>query len=169
MTFDILQYKPVVTRVLRKLRVSSQEREDMTQECYLVLLQIQNEIREMDKDSAEKYAFASCKNRLITLKTGEQRTLSMTTPQVEKEAMKVHSVEPEVPEWEQYADNLPKATILNMLPPAIRETVELVVESGLSQVAAAQKLGVTRETVNRRMKSAARYLRNIPNWERRVG
>src|SRR5665213_1004875 len=65
MEIDVLKYAPVIARVLAKLKVSKNQREDMTQECYVALLEKQKHlVHGLERGEDDKFAASICWSRI---------------------------------------------------------------------------------------------------------
>lgn len=76
---DITQYAPVIAEVLAKLRIPRSQREDMTQECYVALLE------ELTESDGSEEAATICSRRIWNIKDKQTRTvptISADTPNV---------------------------------------------------------------------------------------
>ena len=65
MDINVLDYKPVIDKVLTKLKVKTGQKEDMTQECYIALLERSQHLENgVEIGQAEAYATSICTSRI---------------------------------------------------------------------------------------------------------
>jgi RNA polymerase sigma factor (sigma-70 family) len=146
---DVTQYESVIKTAIRQKRVRSNDREDLTQECYLALLERQEEL-EQDPGSAEKI----CRTRIDYLLGGQYQTkeeyrirfVSADLPSVAHLLSKIESKnQGPINESELYE-------AIETLDPEDRDVIKAVYIDGLSTTASAKKLEITFE--------AARWRKN---------
>jgi RNA polymerase sigma factor (sigma-70 family) len=65
MEVDITTYQPVILDVLKKMKVPKNEREDMTQECYVALLEKHKHLKHgVEIGDGNNYAATICRSRI---------------------------------------------------------------------------------------------------------
>ena len=63
MDIDVLEYKSVIERVLSRLKIPADQREDLSQECYVALLEKKHHVQKgIDKGRGEAYAARICES-----------------------------------------------------------------------------------------------------------
>ena len=114
---DVTKYKPVIDRVLAKLRVKPGQKEDMVQECYVALLEKIKHIEHgLETSRDEELATTICWSRVVDVWRKENqshpnhkekievRISSLSDPRIYQKAIKVISPEVgenrEVTTWE---------------------------------------------------------------------
>ena len=88
--FDVLKYKPVIEKVLRRFKVRKMDEEDMRQECYLALLERQRKL-EISADD-DGLAELICSGRLVDIRrknNREVKTDSLDDPRYHGKSLKV--------------------------------------------------------------------------------
>ena len=89
---EILKYEKVIQSVLSKLKVDKSQRQDMTQECYIALLEKQEQLTAVNEGEDEAYAQRLCRNKVIDIWRRQQRevrTDSLSNPRTQHKALKV--------------------------------------------------------------------------------
>lgn len=66
---DILRWEPVISKAIAKYaRGSSREdKQDMTQECYLKILEVQGSLESVADQEQERFIYVICRNRLLDI------------------------------------------------------------------------------------------------------
>lgn len=145
---DVTQYDSIIKAALRKKRVRKDQREDMSQECYVALLEREDEL---DTELAGKI----CRTRIkAILREQEQdrtkkekkiRFVSADLPSVSRLLSKIVSEqEGPISESELYQ-------AIDSLDENYRKAILAVYIDGLTRVAAAEKLGIPLITLRRRI------------------
>lgn len=145
---DVTQYDSIIKTAIRKKRVRKDQREDMSQECYVALLERE---RELDPELAGKI----CRSRIETVlreqdqrqkkKENRIRFVSADLPSVSRLLSKI-AEEQEGPVSES---ELQEA--IESLEGLTRLIIKAVYISGLTQPVAAEKLGIPLRTLQRRI------------------
>ena len=153
---DVTQYDSVIKTALRKKRVRKDQREDMSQECYVALLERKGEL---DPELAGKI----CRTRIETIlreqeqkrtkKENKIRFVSADLPSVSRLLSKIAwEKEGPISESELYQ-------AVDSLDESLREVIQTVYIVGLTQPAAAEKLGIPLITLRRRISRGIMDLR----------
>jgi RNA polymerase sigma factor (sigma-70 family) len=153
---DVTQYDSVIKTALRKKRVRKDQREDMSQECYVALLERKEEL---DPELAGKI----CRTRIETIlreqeqkrtkKENKIRFVSADLPSVSRLLSKIAwEKEGPISESELYQ-------AIDSLDESLREVIQTVYIVGLTQPAAAEKLGIPLITLRRRISRGIMDLR----------
>ncbi len=163
---DVTQYDSVIKTALKKKRVRRDQLEDMSQECYVALL-------EREKELNPELAGKICRTRIETvLREQEQRQtknenkirfVSADHPYVIKLLEMLPEVKDEpISETELYA-------AINTLELLDAAAIRAVYLTGLTQKAASEKLGIPLRTLQRRINRGIMVLRRkfevINQWE----
>jgi len=145
---DITQYDSIIKAALSKKRVKNDQREDMSQECYVALLERENELN-------PELAGKICRTRIenifreqeqkLTKKQNRIRFVSADLPSFSRVLSKI-TVESDGPVTEP---ELYRA--VDDLDPHYRESILAVYVDGLTQRDAAEKLGISLRTLQRRI------------------
>ena len=159
--FDVLTFKPVIKKVVDSLGVKSQQKEDTTQECYLVLLEKQS-VLEKEQDPTG-LAFRICQNRIIDLWDREKTPPVWATEVPEEKKVKVESLSnpviagraAKIPALE--SDGL--ADIRLTLPPDEYKVIHSLYVEGKSQERTAADLGVCRTRIRTLARRGIKKLR----------
>ena len=159
MDIDLLQYKPVIDNIMAKLKVRKNDREDITQECYLALIQKQEHLEHGIRIGNDKnYVATICRSAILDLRRSETQHKpgrdekpevhfdSLSDPRVYRKAAKVSI--PKKPDPEATTSELEEA-MLSLPFDEYRVIYELFVE-GKTQEQAAKDLGVSERTVRTR-------------------
>lgn len=145
---DVTQYDSIIKAALSRKRVRKDQREDMSQECYVALL-------EREKELNPELAGKICRTRIKAIlreqdpewikKENRIRFVSADPPSVSRLLSKV-AVEQQGPisETELYE-------AIHSLDESLREVILAVYVEGLTQTAAAEKLGIPRRTLQRKI------------------
>lgn len=150
---DVTQYDSIIKTALRKKRVRRDQREDMSQECYVALLERETEL---DDDLAGKI----CRTRIETIlreqeqkrtkKENKIRFVSADLPSVSRLLSKIASEQESETELYEAIDSLDEST---------RAVIRAVYVEGLTQPVAAEKLGIPLRTLQRRISRGIMDLR----------
>jgi RNA polymerase sigma factor (sigma-70 family) len=160
MEVDITKYAPVISKILTKLKVKKQDREDLTQECYLALLEKHKHlVRGIELGTENSFATSICRSRVTDIwrrdhqDRGQYKTKagvrfdSLSDPRVYRKAAKV--IEP-IAELDSEIDSGElEAAILSLPFDEFRVIYEVFVE-GKTQASVAQELGISIRTVGTR-------------------
>ncbi len=145
---DITQYDSIIKTALSKKRVKKDQREDMSQECYVALLERENEL---NPDIAGKICRARIESVLReqeqrdTKKEKRIRFVSADLPSFSRILSKItQDQDGQISESELYR-------AVDGLDPKYRESILAVYVDGLTQKAAAEKLGITLWTLRWRI------------------
>ena len=153
---DVTQYDSIIKTALRKKRVRKDQREDMSQECYVALLEREDGL---DPEIAGRI----CRTRIETIlreqeqkrtkKENKVRFVSADLPSVVRLLSKI-AVEQEGPisESELYQ-------AIDSLDEIFRKVIRAVYIDGLTQAVAAEKLGIPLITLRRRVSRGIMELR----------
>lgn len=169
MEIDITKYDPVISGILSKLKVKKQDREDMTQECYVALLEKRKHLeRGIELGTAASFAASICRSRITDIwrKNNQQqpghktkpdlRFDSLTDPRVHRKAIKIIDPNADIG-WEATSWELDDA--LFSLPfDEFRVLYEIFVESK-TQDQVAQSLGITPRMVGTRQQKGIEGLK----------
>lgn len=151
---DIQQYKPVIDDILRKLKVSKDNKEDMSQECYLELLQNEEQLGEA-RDPLN-YAATLCRNHILELWRNQNRHClpaeSLDDPKIHRKASKISSELPKL-------DEELMREAMKTLPDEEVEVVDRLYVEGYSRSEVSAVLGIHTSTVDRRAKSGVEKLK----------
>lgn len=151
---DIEKFRPVIDDILRKLKVSRDQQEDLRQDCYVELLMKQEQLEAAD-DSI-KYAARLCKNHILSVwrdaKPHNVEAESLSDPKIGRKAAKISIFVPNLDE-----EMLQEA--LKLLPLEEFEVITLLYVEGQDRKNAAAALGVHPNTVDNRVKSGVAKLK----------
>ena len=153
---DITQYESTINTALSKKRVKKDQREDMSQECYVALLEREDEL-------TPELAGKICRARIeAVLREQEQRDtkkekrirfVSADLPSVSRILSKISTDQDgQISESELYQ-------AVDDLDPGYRESILAVYVDGLTQKAAAERLGITLWTLRWRINRGIMNLR----------
>lgn len=141
---DVLKFQPVIEKVLASMRIKRGQKEDMTQECYVALLENQANISgDDDTESATRI----CRTRVMeilrtetqlgTPKETQIRFVSADVPSVANRLAKIEiSTEGKISESELYA-------AVDSLNDEDREVIQARFIEGLTQQQSCGKLNLT--------------------------
>jgi len=153
MDINVLKYKPVIERVLSRLKIPADQRDDMRQECYVALLEKKHHVQKgIDRDREDTYVSRICRSRITDLwKTGQhpQRTkedpgprlVSLSLPKIMHQVEKIPQFKAEVTDEELYA------AILSLPLDEYRAVYNVYVD-GKSQRETAGDFGISRRQVS---------------------
>jgi RNA polymerase sigma factor (sigma-70 family) len=151
---DVSQYAPVIANVMRKLHVSLDQKDDMAQECYIKLLERQEEL-EAAKD-ANSLAATICKNRIIDLWRSEGSKVPMEQlddPKVHNRMLRTPAPKPA----NVTADMLSEA--MGQLTDEEGEVVYLLHVEGYTIPQVSELMCMSSATVRRRVEAGLNKLR----------
>lgn len=171
MDINVLAYKPVIDKVLAKLKVKSGQKEDMTQECYIALLERQKHLEHgIEIGRGEAYATSICTSRIwdIWKKDNQSRTGhkvrphlrfdSLSDPRAHRRASKVAAITQEnTPQEDKMLAYLDDAILT--LPFEVYQVIHQIFILGKTQVQAAESLGISERTVRTRSHRGVSQLR----------
>lgn len=147
---DVTQYDSIIKTALRKKRVRKDQREDMSQECYVALLERKGEL---DPELAGKI----CRTRIGTLLQEQRRSklrfVSADQGSLSRLLSKIVA-EPNGPTSES---ELYQA--IDSLNENLQGIIRAVYIDGLTQPIAAKKLGIPLRTLKRRLSRGIIQLR----------
>lgn len=92
---EVTEYEPVILDVIRKLKVKRHQLDDMKQECYMILLEKQEELDSPTVRSKPDLAAKICRNRIIDIyraETADKNRLptdSLSVPRIHNKASKI--------------------------------------------------------------------------------
>lgn len=149
---DVTQFSPVIKSVLRSLKVRRDQAEDLTQECYVKLLE---EVESIESAQSPKDMVARiCRNHLLNIfRVKTPRTDSLSDYKTYHRAAKVRNQEPEIPNLttEELRDAIEE------LPNQEKITLTCLYLQGMTLQGAGFELGLTRKQIEwRRDKGVAR-------------
>jgi len=160
-TIDVLQYKPVIQQTLVKMKVPRNQREDMTQECYMALLQ------KIKPEDTEGYVAAICRSTVADVWKKENQTRasyvekpnihfdSLSDPRTAHKASKVMAPEStDVPDEVLYP-------AIDELPDEERNVIYRLFIEGKTQEQTGEELGLTRSVVRTRSQRGIDMLKKI--------
>ena len=155
---DVTQYDSLIKQILVKLKIDRRQKEDMTQECYVALLENTAEL-ESDPNLAEEICHKRVSGIIREQKQEGVRKkdhvyfVSADDPSVAARLARI-GIENSGPisESELYA-------AIETLNPEDREVIKLIFIDGLTQLAAADKLKITARAVRWRSKRGIMELR----------
>ena len=161
---DVLKFEPVVKKVVSSLKVPKARKEDLTQECYLALLQ-QQEILEKATEP-QTYARKVCYNRIRKLWREENQMLrwedkppfrldSMSDPKVAHKVAKIG-----LPEGPEVSDEKLYSAVISLPIEESRVIWNLFIE-GRTERETAADLGMTRWRVQVLSKRGVNMLKKI--------
>ncbi len=169
MEVDIIKYAPVISGVLTKMKVKKEDREDLTQECYLALLEKHKHlIRGIELGTENSFATSICRSRITDVwrrdhqNRGQYKTKvgvrfdSLSDPRVYHKAAKV--IAPVAGTDEDAASGELENAILSLGFDEFRVIYEVFVE-GKTQPTVAQELGISVRTVATRQKKGIEGLK----------
>ena len=157
MKFNVLKYQPVIVDVLRRFKIPQSQREDLSQECYLALLEKQAEFGSHLRD---EYSFAAvlCRNHIINhlkaTKREADKTEPLDLPKIKRKAEKVRdpsAVEP----------NFELLDAIDALPEAERRALRGYYVDGKTRKKVAEDAGVNKSTITRRIRSGVDKLKKF--------
>jgi len=152
---DITKYDPVIEDILRKLRVSRDQKEDFTQECYMALLENQSALDEA-RDPMN-YAATLCRNQVIDLFRKKGREIpadSLDDPKVLHKAIRMSA--PPLPDLDE--EMMREA--MKALTDDEWEVVRRLYIEGYSRVEVSAVLGIHANTVDNRARSGVEKLKS---------
>jgi RNA polymerase sigma factor (sigma-70 family) len=149
---DITEYRPVIMKVLAKLKVRKDRREDMLQECYLALVEKTDQLADPNIKSLPAYVARVCRNRVVDVWWKENqadrdhelpsiRFDSLSEPKVAHRAAKIG-----LPAPDRATDEELQEAILSLPLDQYRVIYNIFIE-GKSQEQTADDLGLTRRGV----------------------
>jgi RNA polymerase sigma factor (sigma-70 family) len=154
---DVTRYEPIVKQALKKKRVDPDQCEDMSQECYLALLERKVEL---SPEAAGKIcrtriqSILSSQRQLKVKKENRIRFVSADDPAISRILSKVaEEQQGPISESELY-----KA--INELEDEYYAIIMLIFVEGLTQPKAAKLLGISRRTLQRKQKNGIMVLRS---------
>lgn len=151
---DIEKYRAVIDDILRKLKVSRDQQEDMRQDCYVELLMKQEQLEAADDPM--KYAAVACKNHILSKWRDEKvhavEAESLSDPKIGRRAARSSVFVPNLDE-----EMLQEA--LKLLPPDEFEVITRLYVEGQDRKGVASALGIHTNTVDRRAKSAVKKMK----------
>ena len=160
MEVDITKYAPVISGVLTKLKVKKQDREDLTQECYLALLEKRRHLeRGIELGTENSFAASICRSKITDVwrrehqERGQYKTKagvhfdSLSDPRVYRRAAKIGI--PEIDDDPEVEPERMEAAVLSLPFEEFRVIYELFVE-GKGQDKVASELGISPRTVRNR-------------------
>ena len=161
---DITEYKPVILKVLAKLKVRKDRREDMLQECYLALVEKKDQLADPSIKSPSAYVARVCRNRVVDIWWKENqadrdhelpsiRFDSLSDPKTAHKASKIGLPSPDRATDEELQD-----AILSLPLDQYRVIYNIFFE-GKSQEQTAEDLGLTRKRVRSIMERGVRNLK----------
>lgn len=153
---DVTQYDSIIKTALRKKRVRKDQREDMSQECYVALLEREDELN-------PELAGKICRTRIETVlrdqdqrqkkKENRVRFVSADLPSVSRLLSKIaEDQEGPISESELYE-------AIESLEDLTRLIIKSVYITGLTQPVVAEKLGIPLRTLQRRVSRGIMDLR----------
>lgn len=151
---DILKYQGVVEDILKKLRVPIEHREDMSQTCYLELLEKQHLLE--TSDNPMSYAAVLCRNRVLDEWQSEKLKIpaeSLDDPKTHHKAVKIPAV------YVKFDEELIREAMKTLSEEESDVVTRLYVE-GCHRAEVAAALGVHTSTVDRRMRSGVAKLKS---------
>jgi len=151
---DIQKYQAVIDGVLRKLKVPPHQKQDMMQECYLVLLEKEEEI-ETAHTSSLGMAETACRNRIIDIWRAEGRQVPVESLDDFKTAKKASRIQAPLPK----VDEELMREAMKTLSEEEREVVTRLYVEGYSRAEIAAVLGVHIHTVDNRSRSGVAKLK----------
>ena len=149
---DVLKYKSVIKQVLSGLKIPADQREDMSQECYVALLEKQSHIeKRIEAKEDYKYVAQICRRKIMYLwRTGQhpQRTkenpgprlVSLSLPKIMHQVEKIPQPVAEVSDEELYG-------AIDSLPLDEYRVIYNVFVDGKSQRETAGDFGISRRQV----------------------
>lgn len=150
---DVTKYQPIIEKSLVKNKIKRNQREDLTQECYVALLE--NPYRLSGPDHEEQAALI-CRSRIegvMKLRVDRPQFVSADIPGIGKQLDKIVSREGgEISESELYA-------AIDSLQEDDRQVIQLRFIDGLTQQQTCGKLNLTVETVKWRQKRGVAALK----------
>ena len=153
---DITQYESTIKMALSKKRVKKDQREDMSQECYVALLEREDEL-------TPEIAGKICRARIeAVLREQEQRDT--------KKEKRIRFVSADLPSFSWILSKISTDQdgqiseselyqAVDDLDPGYRESILAVYVDGLTQKAAAERLGITLWTLRWRINRGIMNLR----------
>lgn len=91
----VTEYESVILDIIRKLKVKKHQVDDMKQECYMILLEKQEELDNPNVRSKPDLAAKICRNRIIDIYRAENTiknwipTDSLSVPRIHNKASKI--------------------------------------------------------------------------------
>ncbi len=167
MDIDITKYAPIIADILLKLKVPKSEREDMTQECYVALLEKQKHLEHgIEVGDENNYAATICKSRMRNVRRKENQSQeykphpeihfdSLSDPRVYRKAAKIGMPKEDDPEA---TSSELDAAILTLPFDEYRVVYELFV-SGKTHAQVAKELGIDPKTVWNRSQRGIKMLK----------
>jgi len=161
---DVLDYKQVIKDVLSQLGIKRDQREDMTQECYVALLEkAQHLERSVSGGHDKKYATAICRHKIHALWGRGQhpyRSKEKPGPRIDSlsDPKILHLVEKSVFKEEGVTEEQLQDAILSLAYEDYSVIYSVYVE-GKTEVKTGEDLGLTRRQVQFRKERGVEALK----------
>lgn len=157
MEIDFTQYEPIIKSVLVHTKVPKNQREDMSQECYVALLEKRKHLEHgIELDQERPYVASICRSRIMDVKRreGQQRGAYKTNPKLKFDSLtdprtywKASKIGiPVIDEDPNASPEQMEAAILSLPFDDYRVIYELFVQ-GKTQEKVATELGISPRTV----------------------
>lgn len=145
---DVTKYKPIINKVLAKLKVPRDQREDLTQECYIALLE------QMKPEDTDGHVAVICRRKVAAIWRAENHTggfdhepskhlpkyYSLSDPRTAYKVSKIPALGVEVSDEKLYE-------AINLLPHSEFKVIYLLYVEGKTQEQAAVELQMTRSAL----------------------
>jgi RNA polymerase sigma factor (sigma-70 family) len=165
---DLFRYDPIIRSTLAQLKVPANQREDMTQECYLVLLEHEDGLKaglEKERSTDIAYAEKLCKGRIWNVwnKEHQQRASHKTKPNVRFDSLSDPKVFYHAKKVAAFApEGISRAQLwdaIQALPPEEYEVIYRTVVEDKGRKETAQELGISVDKLDGIRKRAVRILK----------
>lgn len=150
---DVTKFKPVVDDLMRKFRISKDKRDDLSQECYVALLETKFPEDVRDENN---YAATICRNRLIDIFRKQNITVtpqSLDDPRNYSKATKI-----EQPGGSGVTEHQLNEAVCD-LPYEDYQVVHSLYYEGNTEEKTATDLGLTRKTIRYRKQRGIEQLK----------
>lgn len=150
---ELQKYQAVIDGVLRKLKVSPAQKQDMMQECYLILLEKSELVEAADYPLG--CAETTCRNRILDIWRKEGRQVPVESLDDFKTAKKAARIQAPLPKVDE---ELMREAMLTLSEEETEVITRLYVE-GYTRAEIAAVLGIRLHTVDNRAKSGVAKLK----------
>lgn len=111
---DVLKYQKIIRKILSDLKVKTNDRQDMEQECYMALIKEQRYLEKADDEL--RYVMAVCRNQVWRIRQDEN--------QVGRGSHQVHDESRRPPMFDSLSDPRTAYKVLKIATPAGSEVSE---------------------------------------------
>jgi RNA polymerase sigma factor (sigma-70 family) len=150
---DVLKFKPVIENVMTVMKVKKHQREDVSQECYIALLQAS---WPEDVRSENSFAAAICRAQVVDIYRAQGRTIpadSLDDPRNYSKAVKI-----EIPDGNSVTEHQLNEAVCD-LPYEDYQVIHDIFYEGHTEEKTADDLGLTRNAVRHRKNRGIQQLK----------